>query len=232
MNPVILHQFAPAWGLNISPFCLKVETYLRLTDIPFTTKNTIPFTAPKGKLPFITHQGRTIADSGFIVDYLKQTFGDPLDSHLTAQQRAVGHMLRRMVEESLAFIMLYERWMTPAGWDILKPAFFPGLPPLVRNALPAFVRRSIGKSLHGQGAGRHSPDELAALGRRDLDAIACLLDQTPFAMGDKPTSFDATLFGFLLNLTDTPFQGPSHLYARQNPVLTAYVARMKAALPA
>ena len=26
-----LHEFAPAWGINPGPFCLKVEAYLRLT---------------------------------------------------------------------------------------------------------------------------------------------------------------------------------------------------------
>lgn len=36
-RPMIkLYQFEPAFGLaNASPFCMKLETYLRMADLPF-----------------------------------------------------------------------------------------------------------------------------------------------------------------------------------------------------
>lgn len=36
-NSIIkLYQFTPAWGLpNPGPFCLKLETWLRMADIPY-----------------------------------------------------------------------------------------------------------------------------------------------------------------------------------------------------
>ena len=50
---ITLHQFPPAWGLpNASPFCMKVETYLRMCNLPYTTVNVLnPAKGPKGKLP-------------------------------------------------------------------------------------------------------------------------------------------------------------------------------------
>ena len=30
-----LHQFPRAWGRNVSPFTLKLETWLRLARVPF-----------------------------------------------------------------------------------------------------------------------------------------------------------------------------------------------------
>ena len=35
-----LYQFNPAWGLpNPSPFCMKVETYLRMVGLPYEVVN-------------------------------------------------------------------------------------------------------------------------------------------------------------------------------------------------
>ena len=52
---IVLHQFKSFFGLpNASPFCMKLETYLRMAGLPFE----IPAAsvraigrAPKGKLP-------------------------------------------------------------------------------------------------------------------------------------------------------------------------------------
>lgn len=81
-----LHQFPPLWGLpNASPFCMKVETWLRMAALPYETAVVFnPAKAPKGKLPFITDNGKVVADSGLIIDYLKETYGDKLDGGLSA----------------------------------------------------------------------------------------------------------------------------------------------------
>ncbi len=45
------------------------DIYLRLTGISHTTvTDGTPFGAPKGKLPYIEHDGKKIGDSGFIID--------------------------------------------------------------------------------------------------------------------------------------------------------------------
>ena len=64
---VKLYQFPPAWGLpNPSPFCMKLEVFLRLAEIPYEVVTwPDPRKAPKGKLPFIEHEGTRIADSHF-----------------------------------------------------------------------------------------------------------------------------------------------------------------------
>jgi len=78
-----LYQFAPVWGIpNLSVFCVKLETYLRMANLSYEKHSTVPFKAPKGKLPFIEDQGNKIADSRFIIDYLKKTYGDRLDGDL------------------------------------------------------------------------------------------------------------------------------------------------------
>lgn len=37
---ITLYQPPPAWGLpSLSPFCTKVETYLRMVDLPYRTRS-------------------------------------------------------------------------------------------------------------------------------------------------------------------------------------------------
>ena len=54
-----LHQFAPAFGLlNASPFCMKLEMYLRMAGLPYEAVNSGDvMKAPKRKLPYIDDGG-------------------------------------------------------------------------------------------------------------------------------------------------------------------------------
>ena len=105
-----LHQFGPAWGLTTaSPFCQKLETYLRMAGVPHqVVRERDTRRAPKGKLPYIEEQdGRLLADSGFIIAHLKVTQGDPLDGWLSPEQAAQAHAARRLLEDSLYWVGVY-----------------------------------------------------------------------------------------------------------------------------
>ena len=119
---VTLYQFGTAWEINPSPFCMKMETYLRLAGVPYKVRRTMPNKAPRGKLPYIEDKGRIIPDSGEIIEYLKATYGDPLDSGLTHEQRALGHLVRRTLEGSLFFVLAYSRWQDPVGMAVMAEA--------------------------------------------------------------------------------------------------------------
>ena len=70
-----LYGFYPAFGLpDPSPFTLKVYLFLRLHDIDFELVPGDPRTTPHKKIPVLEHNGRTIPDSEFILDYLGETF--------------------------------------------------------------------------------------------------------------------------------------------------------------
>ena len=60
-----------------------------------------PREAPKGKVPWIDDNGHVLGDSTFVIDYLKQKYGDPLDGRLTTQQQATGHVIQKMLEDSV-----------------------------------------------------------------------------------------------------------------------------------
>ncbi|MEI6558673.1 MAG: glutathione S-transferase family protein [Rhodospirillaceae bacterium] len=232
---ITLCQFttAPVWGINPSPFCMKVESYLRLAGLPFRTLATMPFKAPKGKLPFIIEpDGQRIPDSGQIIAHLEATRGGRLDGGLTADQRALGHLIRRTCEESLFFVTLYSRWFDEPGWSILRPLFFGRMAPPMRWIVPALVRRGLRRDLLGQGTLRHGRDEIYALGCADLDALAAILGDRPFFLTDRPTSVDAGVHAFMASIVKPPIETPLKAHAAGHGALGAFVARMDARLAA
>ena len=225
-----LHEFPAGWGINPSPFCLKVEAYLRLAGIPYRSVVTMPFRAPRGKLPFLVDGDRRIPDSGHIIEHLRRT-GPDLDAGLEQRQLALGHLLRRTAEESLYFVLVYSRWIDEAAWAVARPAFFASLPPGVRDVIALYARRVTRKALHAQGYGRHTRDEIYALGAADLAAIDAMLVSREFAVADHPTSFDAVLWSILVSILHPPIETPLKQAALQHPRLVQYAERIGRMLP-
>ena len=58
-----LIKFGAVWGLpSASPFCLKLETYLRMTKLPYeSVVNPDLRLAPYRKLPYIKDNGKKVA---------------------------------------------------------------------------------------------------------------------------------------------------------------------------
>jgi glutathione S-transferase len=226
-----LFQFESAFGLpNASPFCMKLETYLRMTALPFE----IPRAslshlqkAPKGKMPYIEDEGRMLADTGFIIDYLKTRYGDPLDGWLDATQQAVALAFQRLLEENLYWAVVYTRWVEPQGWELTKAAFFGKLPVPLKWFVPTLARRGLIKELHGHGMGRHSRAEIMAIGKRDIDALANFLADKPYFMGSRPCSLDAAAYAFLANLVWPPVASELKAHAKQYQQIEAYCNRMR-----
>ena len=229
-----LYQYTAAWGLpDISPFVTKVDCYLRMVKLPYEQIN-LPAVelakTPKGKLPIIEDRGRKIADSDFIVAYLKATYGDTLDTSLTPRERAVVLALRRMMEEGLYWSAIIQmRWKEEANFALYRPALYKvvDLPPDQRDGAVNQFREGILQEFHGQGMGRHTAEENYALARADMTALSDYLGERSYFMGEEPTSLDATAYAWLAHILWVPFQGPVKEYAVSLPNLVAYCHRMK-----
>lgn len=224
-----LFQFPPVWSLpSGSPFCVKVETYLRMVGLPYETVNDSDVRkAPKHKLPVIQDDSRKVADSGFIVEYLKATYGDPLDTRLSPAEKGVALAMRRLMEEHLYWCLLYVRWQIDAHWPAMREAFFSFLPALLRSTVANAARKQVQAELHGHGMGRHTPEEVYSLARADLDALAAFLADKPFFMGPSPTSLDACAYAFLSNALWGPPGTPIQQHARSLAAVRTYCERMK-----
>lgn len=223
-----LHQYPAIWGLpSLSPFCIKVEMYLRKQNIPYQTvveKN--PARGPKGKMPFIRDGNLTIPDSSFILQHLqkKQSAEAKQDPHLEAQSLA----FQRMIEEHLYFILLYSRWIDPVGWEVLKRDFVSLFPPLIGVPFLHFLRSRLQKQAYQQGLGRHSQSEVYELGKREIQALATFLAEKTYFLGEEFTTLDATAYAFLITILKQPIESELQKEVLRHPNLVAYCFREEA----
>lgn len=224
-----LHQFNSAWGIpNASPPCMKLETYFRMAKIPYEiVKNADIRKAPKRKMPFIEHDGKLMGDSNLIIEYLKEKFGDPLDQNLSASEKAVSLAFRRMLEENYYWVGVYTRWGIDENYKKVSEAFFKSFPFLLRLIIPRVARKNLLKQLHGQGMGRHTPQEIFEIGKRDITAVSDFLGNKPFFMGSEPTTADATVYAFVANLLWVPIESVVKEHAKRLKNLEPYCQRMK-----
>jgi glutathione S-transferase len=226
-----LYTFGPFFDLpDASPFCLKVDAYLRVAGIPFES---IPGFgnlrhAPKGKLPYIDDDGEIVPDSAFIISHLNKKYGDRLDADLNAEQRAIAHAFTRMLDENLYWCAVHSRWMDPAVWPEIRRLFFGAMPPPLRWIAPALIRRSVAKTLHAQGIGRHSPAEILEIARRDLTALSDFLGSRQHFLGAQVTTLDVVAYAFLAELIVPPLKCGLTDLARGFPNLVGFVERFRA----
>jgi hypothetical protein len=114
------------------------------------------------------------------------------------------------------------------GWKVFRPAFFRSMPIVARNAVTAFARSGVRRALRGQGYGRHSAAEIQALGTAGSSDLATIVGTQGFAVSDRPTSFDATLYVLRANIVGTRVETVLTLEAWRDVSLTAYLERMRA----
>jgi len=224
-----LYQFPPTWGLpSASPFCLKLQLYCRMADIPYEiAADSDVRKAPKKKLPYIQDQGKVIADSNFIIDHLENTHGTSLDSHLTAAEKGLGLGLQRMVEENLFWVVMYSRWVEEKNWKKVKPALFDFLPPILNILIPKIVRKQVLKDIYSQGMGRHNREEVYEIGIRDLQALSDVLGDKTYLLGDQASRVDTATYGLLANILWTPVESPLKEKAESLDNLVAYCQKIR-----
>ena len=229
MGKIIAYHLPGAWGLpSVSPFCLKLDAWLRIAGIEHESITaTTPFGGPKGKAPWIEHDGRKIGDSTFIILHLKETLGIDPDAHLTPAQKGVALAIQRLVDENLYWAMVNDRWNTPENWPILKSTVLGGIPAPVRAVMAPIARRGVLKQLKGHGRGCHSAEEIAAIGKRDIDALAALLGDQDWFFGDRSTETDAVVYGQLANIYWVGFNSPMKAVIGGNANLVAFLERFQ-----
>ncbi len=228
-----VYKFGPAFGLpDASPFVMKLETYLRIIGQKYEAIHGDVRKAPRKQMPFVDVDGKVVPDSQAVINLIEGGRAEKLDAHLDAGQRAVAVAFRSMLEEHLYFSVLYMRWMTDDGWTVFEPTLREmlgamGVPGFLRGMVCGQARKQVGERVSKQGVGRQPRTELVARSIELVDALAQQLGDGTYFCGDKPTTYDATVYAFTAGLLCPAFKNEllEHSQAKKN--LVAYEGRMK-----
>jgi glutathione S-transferase len=226
-----LMQSKVAWGLpNVSPACMKLETWLRMTEIPYEIPPLDLVNAPKGKLPYIIDEdGTRLGDSTFIIEHLKAKTGKDPDAHLSPEQRATSVAFRRMMKENFYWVIVQTRYKDEQNWKVYREVLMDildGVPAEQRPMVVDMYKQRMEGQMYGHGMGRHSAKEVHAIGITDLKAVSELLGDKPYLMGEKPTTVDATVYSHVANYLHTPLKCPVRDFGLSRKNLVDYLDRM------
>jgi len=204
-DTVYLYQFSRTPTLpSLSPYCLKVETWLRLNEVKYeNVDHKLKFKSSKGQLPFVEFNGEEIADSAKIIATLGTHFGIDSDAALSKENRNISHALISMIENHLCWIIVHWRSNNPdsmiKGYKVsLQHALGSRIPNAVLNCFFKLTyARKGAKKVKAQGLGVHSAEEILEFGKQDLQVLESTLGKKSFFFGTNPSNLDVVVFAHL-----------------------------------
>lgn len=224
-----LHTFGPAFSLpDPSPFVTKAEVLLKMSGLSYQVKRSHPLRGPKGKLPYLEDGSVRLGDSTLIRLHLESRYGTQFDGNYDQRKLAQAWAVEKMLEEHLYFALLWTRWMDDGNFWKGPAQFFQEIPWPLRGLVTRMIRSQVKKTLLAQGMGRHRPQEIEELARRDLQALSDLLGEQAFLLGDQPCGADATVYAFVAGCLCPHFETPLRSSAEKLKNLVAYERRLKA----
>lgn len=229
---ITLYAFGPALGLpDASPFVRKTMLQLVMSGLPHRVVAGFEGyrRSPKGKLPYIDDDGTVVPDSDFIRRHLETRHGIDFDAGHGPRDRAIAFALEQMLEEHLYHALVYFRWIHPPAWALARDAMLKSIPAAIRPLAGAMARRRVRRTLHGQGLGRHAPEDILALAEADLAAADAILGDDPYLLGDSPCGTDCTLAAFTSAIVVPPLETPLKAAVLRRPRLVAHAERIEAA---
>ncbi|KAK8052658.1 hypothetical protein PG996_011959 [Apiospora saccharicola] len=159
-----------------SPFVVKLEACLRFGNLAYRTAVGSPKTAPRGKIPYVEFSSgeESLGDSGLIVKALTERGLLPdLNAQLDGEGRAKDLAVRAMMEDRLCFYHGWERWTQ--NYYTMRDHIFAAMPYPLRVVIGLLAHRGMVATLHGQGTGRYTAEEIASFRLEIWESINSLL---------------------------------------------------------
>ena len=197
---ITLYSYPELFGVaDNNGYGLKVFAFLRLTGVPFRHEHIVDASAaPRAQLPYIVDEGKAIGDSNTIIGHVVAKYGVTMDAALTAAQRNMSHLISRMLD-NLYWVMSYSRWKDERFWPAFRDAFLRQHPSLTEAGLRKAQEYNLQRYFF-QGIGRYASHDVYERGLADLKVLADLISGKGYVHGEKPTSIDAGVYGFIANI--------------------------------
>lgn len=205
-----LYSYPTLFGVaDNNAYGLKVFAFLKLAGVPFQHEHIFDASAaPRAQLPYIEDDGEAIGDSEAIIAHVTGKYGVALDRDLAQAQLDTNLMVTRMLDD-LYWVMSYSRWKDERYWTSFRDALIREHPVLTEDALRN-AKEFNDQRYYFQGIGRYPPDAAMARGLADLGVLARLVPASGYMHGERPTSIDAAIYGFIANIyfydIDTPLK--------------------------
>lgn len=184
---VYLYQFRRSPVVpNMSPFCVKLETYLRAQQIPYEAIGSWTTRSKEGRLPFIELNGAQIADSQLILWHLRRHFH--IDEGLSAEQEGVARAIDRMIEGSTYYAITYFRSLENAKNSVNPRVSGLPIPAFLVPLFARYLANNARQRLESEGMARHSRETIIEILRRDIRALDAILGDKKFLIGSRPTT--------------------------------------------
>jgi len=209
---VYLYQFSRCPTLaSCSPFCLKVESFLRMAEISYQNiDHKLRYKSKKGQLPFVELNGKEIADSDIIIKELSEYFGKNLDANLTEDQKTISYALESMLNNHTSWIVRWWRFNNPqtfldtARLDIKKDLNSILPKPFCNLGFKIFFKNRANQTI-SHGIGRHTTEEIQEFAKTDLSRLSQALGTKQYFFGNEPHLLDCHAFAHLAQFIYTPF---------------------------
>ncbi|KAI2636867.1 putative glutathione S-transferase [Hypomontagnella submonticulosa] len=238
-----------------SPYVIKLEARLRFAGVQYKTEAGSPRIAPKGKIPYIecrnlssiskslaeqetSRSGLLLSDSALIAKTLTEWGVLPdLNNALEPSKRLQDLAVIAMLENKLYFLQGFERWIQ--NYYTMRDHVLWALPYPVRVLVGLLIYRNNVATLHGQGTGRFTPEEIATFRHEIWEVLSAQLsasrsnsskrgDDEPFWIlgGETPSEADTCLFGFIVSAMICTAAPESMKDLKQFPILHEYAERI------
>jgi glutathione S-transferase len=222
------------YGAELSPYSLKVRSYLRFKGLEFqwlTRSNPRQDEfARYAKLPLIPvlvdAEETALQDSTPIIEALERQYRDPSITPGEPALAFVSCLLEDYADEWLNKAMFHYRWSYPQDQESaarrIVEMIYEGAP--APDDAEQGVRSRMIARLHHVGSSPETAPVIEASFERVLGLLQAVLGDKPYLFGGAPSFADFSLAGQLAQLLSDPT--PGALMRARAPKLAAWVERM------
>lgn len=208
--------------VNLSPYAIKLETWLRMNGIRYEVVETARFSKTTRQIPYVILNGQEYTDSNLIIAMLAERHGLDVAEGLTSEQQAVSRALTLMLDDHTAWTYFMFRYVFHLD-TFAKYFRIISRPWPLYKIIPLLMKRGLRDKM-----GRKSEATIVSVGIEDIRAISRYLGDKQYLFGDTPTKADCGVFGHLSQVLypDMPYPHRDFIQT-ECPNLVRYMEHMR-----